>query len=313
MIFDPAQASEAAASFAALLAAVLLAVIGTLAARERDVGNRHPHAPSLALGLVLLVLLLATTYMFVLLSGLTSIPAAPSALPGSQEAINSAVSSTASELRTAAFLFIIAGSALAVAAAGTFLFLGLVLTESDSVANPQQVASLIARTAHSAVVSGIVIVAIFLIFGYDDIIEAFAGEGAFEGDLSRFLASAVPVAVLAAAVVSALVKQPKPTARAERMARAAEAARAGTGSRISKVPYERAVWWGMGVVVALPVVAFLVASNHPFSGELPSGSLVGPVVFTTACALWAGCAIATCVQLSARHVNEPSVGAVGGS
>ncbi len=304
MIFDPAQASGAAASFAALLAAVLLAVIGTLAAR-RDAGNRHPHAPSLALGLVLLVLLLATTYMFVLLSGLTSIPTAPSALPGSQEAINSAVSSAASELRTAAFLFIIAGSALAVAAAGTFLFLGLVITESDSVANPQQVASLVARTAHSAVVSGIVIVAIFLSFGYDDIIEAFAGVGAFEGDLSRFLASAVPVAVLAAAVVLALVKQPEPTERAARLARAAAAASAGTGSRISRVPYERAVSWGMGVVVALPVVAFLVASNHPFSGELPSGSLVGPVVFTTVCALWAGCAIAACVRLSARHVNEP--------
>jgi hypothetical protein len=133
-----------------------------------------------------------------------------------------------------------------------------------------------------------VIVAIFLSFGYDDIIEAFALDKNGTAFLPR--PSRLRCSLPSSSQRSSLSRLPgTPTG-----------ARAFRG----RVAYERAVPWALALVVALPVVTFLIASNHRFSGRLQYGSLAGPVVFTIICALWAGCALAACVWLSAREVNE---------
>ena len=64
--FDPVQASQAAAAFAALLAALVLAALGQIATSRRPDGAGHEYALSLPLGLMVLLSLLSTTYMFVL-------------------------------------------------------------------------------------------------------------------------------------------------------------------------------------------------------------------------------------------------------
>lgn len=283
MIFDPARASQAAAAFAALLAAILLAVLGTLAlSHVRSQDRRHKHEGSLTVGLTLLVSLLATTYMFVLLSGLTAQPSDPRTLTGATPEVLAATQAEAalSLLRGAAFLFIVSGSALAVSAAGTVLFLGIALAESGSPAR-----SVIRRTVHQALIGGIVLDAIFLGFGYDDIANAFLGGG------SRWLWTSISAALLAAPLLLAVT-----VGRRARWVRA-------VASRLGRVDNVRLVLPGLVWLGALPVLAFLLGSNHQFAGHQDYGNPVGPLLLSAACALWAGLTFAAFILLSRTKIE----------
>jgi hypothetical protein len=284
MIFDPARASSAAASFAAILAAILLAVLGTLAlSRDQSQGGRHKHAASLGLGFALLVALLATTYMFVLLSGLTPQPSDPAAAVGAtpEQLVTAGAESALSLLRGAAFLFIVSGSALAVSAAGTLLFLGLALAESGSPAS-----SVIRQAAHKALIGGIVVDGVLLAFGYDDIANAFLVNE------SRWAWTSISVVTLALPILLAVVlsrQQPQ-------WMRAA-------ASRLNGIRKDRLMLPGLFWLVALPVLCFLFASNNDFSGRQDYGGHVGPLVFSALCALWSGLSFAGCICLSRIKIH----------
>ncbi len=268
-VFNTSAASGTAASFAALLAAVLLAVLGNLALHSQSspvaggsLTAQHRYTKSLTLGFVLLVLLLATSYMFVLLSGLQILPLASSeqALGAGDEMI---LQTTL--IRTSALLFIVSGSALAVGAAASMLILGLVLSEShgaDLVAGSGVSTAL--NSAHSFLVGGVWVVAVFLLFGYDDIAQA------FEGDLSRRWTWTIPAALL--------------------LALPSLAHRVTVFRRVSRNEWRanprRLVLLALTWLVLLPVTAFLVLSNVVVPGSPDYGSTAMPRAFTMACALW---------------------------
>lgn len=283
MIFDPARASSAAAAFAALLAAILLAVLGTLAlSRDQSRGGRHKHAASLGLGFALLVALLATTYMFVLLSGLALDPSDPAAAIGQSPEQLAAVQAEAglSLLRGAAFLFIISGSALAVSAAGTLLFLGLALAESGSVAR-----SSIRKTAHQALIGGIIVDATFLAFGYDDIAEAFLV------DEPRWVWATTCAAALTVPIVFAVAA----SQRGRWTQYSAE--------RLSRIRKERLMLLGLAWLGVAPVIGFLVASNNQFSGSPEYENSAVPLLLSALCALWSGLSFAGCIWLSRIKIH----------
>ncbi len=259
IVFNPAQASQAAAAFSALLAALLFAVLGQLAAgtvepSKVDV-NKDRYPGSLALGLVLLVSLLSTTYLFVLLAGIADPMAANLNAHCAQVQL----------LRTSAFLFIIAGSALAIAAAVTLLFLGLVLAETKHT-------RAVIGTAYQTLVGGIMIASVLLAFGYDDIISAFEVNSFWL--LVAVLCLAVPVAL---SLISLQWLQ-----------KAAKVIPAALRRLPDKYPVPLAITW----LVALPVVVFRTFMRHRFD-YIGDGDIVGLV--TCGWALWAGGSSAACI------------------
>jgi hypothetical protein len=159
--FNPVQASSAAAAFAALLAALVLAVIGQVATSRRTDGRNHEYPISLSVGLLVLISLLATTYMFVLVSG---------APPPSEAFASSGKEGYDTAIRVASTLFAVCGSALAVGAVATVLFIFAVILEAA-----RRVAMPTTAVAFVALLFGAVIAGIFLVFGYDDIRDATAG------------------------------------------------------------------------------------------------------------------------------------------
>jgi hypothetical protein len=251
IIFDPGTASPSAAAFSALLAALLFAVLGQLATSR---GRRGEYPRSLKLGLVLLVSLLATTYMFVLLSGLR---------------VTSKAEQT-SLLRGSAFLFILCGSALAVAAAVTFLFLGFVLSEARRDPNDQ-----VRDVAYQALLGGVAIDMVFLGFGYGDIASAFSAPP-----------WSVPLGVgLLVAPVMVVLIIPKLAAWV-------------VGCGLGRWVRRRLVLVAIGWLVALPVLVFRIFLRYEFPST-GDGWIAGAL--TATCALWAGLSFAACLRAAPRR------------
>lgn len=261
MIFDPATASTSGASFAALLAAILLAVLGQLALGDSG-SNNHKHSVSLGLGLPVLALLLVTTYMFVLLSGL--IPAPP------HGACTKICEATAL-LRRSAFLFILCGSALAVSAVAVALIVGLVVSESGIKSKH------VRGSVHGTIVGGVVADGIFLIYGYRDIASAFSWH-----PLTWTL---VAGAILAVPVFWTMLRFPR--CWLERRI-----------SALTRKYWHRVFAVGFTGLVILPVAFFRIWFSHGFAGSVIYGNAIGPFFYTVGCALWAGIALAACIWIS---------------
>lgn len=235
MIFDPAVASGSAAAFAGILAAIVLAVIGQLATTGRDAvpgatPTGHKFQYSLIVGFPLLVQLLASAYMFVLLSGRLTVTA-------------SGVQFGA--LRGAAFDFAICGSVLAVAATGSLVFLRLVLLEAGRSTG-------VAATAASVVITvGIYVDVLFLVYGYGAIHAAFFGVPFPPG---LWLTNAF---VLVVPIVIGSVRKPPKLATTE----------LSTTTQLRKTRLLTTAAVALGTLV--PVWAFLIANNLNFDAHVP--------------------------------------------
>lgn len=255
MVFNPIVASGAAASFAALLSAILLAVLGNLALSSVDIYQK-----SLKVGAVALVMLLATTYMFVLTSGLV----ASQSLTSTSGTPLSAAEFTLGLGRGGAFLFAIAGSALAASALMTFLFLGLVVCENTHTA-------LVRPVFHQTLMAAAGVVVMFLGFGYDDIAAAFT-----RSHLSWSLTALVVMAMLFWTFYFVGRK---------------------TAHSLWRQPLV-----ATAVLALLPSISFRIATEFAYPyGTNPS--IFWPCVGNLASAAWAGAVLGAIAGLSRRYVD----------
>lgn len=266
VIFDPATASVSGAAFAALLAAIALSVLGQLALSGDSKPDRHKFEKSLSVGLLVLALLLSTTYMFVLMSGLTAEPP--------HGAFTKAYEATAL-LRGSAFLFIICGSALAVSAAAVILVVGLVVSESGTTSER------VRDAVNGTLAGGVIADGIFLGYGYNDIASAF-GWHPFAWTSAATVALAVPI-------VWSILRLPPNLLGKMHFAR----------DHWSKAFFASFIW-----LVIMPIVFFRIWFRHGFAGSTPYGSAIGPLLFTVACALWAGVSLAGCILISQSSIRS---------
>lgn len=278
MFFNPATASTAGAAFAALLAVILFAVLGNLAITgDRDQNESKPdrspykYAKSLGLGLPILALLLSTTYMFVLVSGLVAEPVQRSSLAAFQADVL---------LRGSAFEFIICGSALAVSAAGVILIVGLVVAESGTRSD------FVRDAVHRTLAWGIVADAIFLTYGYHDIASAF-GWHPLIWTLAGSLALGIPI-------ILSIVQPHWPWLHRKVIKR--------NIPKKLRLHWHGAFFVGFTGLVIVPVVFFRLWFNHKFYGGLYKDA-IGPLLFTVGCALWAGISLAAFIWISKDKVD----------
>lgn len=276
MIFDPAMASTAGAAFAALLAAIVLAVLGQLAMGGEPDSKEHTHAKSLSLGLPVLALLLATTYMFVLVSGLAA--ATPHGTLAKTHPALARTDAATALLRGSAFLFIVCGSALAVSAAGVILVIGLVVSESRTRSK------YVRGALHGTLAGGVVADGIFLVSGYYDIASAF-GWHPLIWTLAASAALGVPV-------FWSIFRDPWDWLHRNKK----------EISEWVRDNWNQTFAVGFAGLVILPVVFFRVWFRHGFSGSTPYGNAIGSLLFTVGCALWAGVSLAACIWTSKSKI-----------
>lgn len=259
-MFDAAVASNSAAAFSGILAALVLAVIGQVATSsnggETTAGtSRLGYWFSLTAGITLLVQLFATSYMFVLLSGRPANSNDPATYKPS--------------LQLTAFLFTFSGSMLAVSAAGAIIFLQLVIRESSL--QGRRLFSVLAPPIQIALVVDMT----FLLFGYSDINAAF-----YKTQLGWQLWLAYGICIsLPSALVFLKAGPEMPDVRMEQ-----------TGST------RRWASWAIIYSTLLPILVFLISERVTFSGDVYQGQMVHVAIGLAA--LWSGLSFAVLIQLS---------------
>ena len=256
--WDPVKSAAAAASFSALLAAIVLSIIVQLGvSRARDSSSNWHRTRRFAP--VCLVTLLTAAYMFVLLAG----------LPGTS-LLTSGVPPTAllPVIQHGSYLFGIAGSVLAVGALAALALLLVMYREGSSPHGRGETDREVTRGAAVTLTAGALTAAAFLLFGYDDIYRVFNSTGHFSAPFWT-----LHLVGLFAPIVGAVVRTHH-----------------NIGSRrkwrpvslpklVTKYPAQFAVAW----LFLVPTVSFLLASHfvHP-SSWLSAG------ISTTVCAVWSG-------------------------
>jgi hypothetical protein len=261
--FNPGTAAGSAATFAGILAAIVLAVLGQLAVTKRENASGHKYQISLLVGFPLLVQLLACAYTFVLLSG-------------QQPAPGQTADEQLGVIRGAAFGFAICGSMLAVSAAGSLVFLRLVLQEAG------RAGSMAATGARAAVIAGVYLDIIFLVYGYSDIHRAFYGE-----PFSVVLWVGHTVVIGIFVTTGLLVPPPRvPTEELEsaRYRRKVTVTSAGA----------------VAIATLIPVWAFLIANKHSFT-SWTSGQGTSVVWVSYLCGAWTGVLLGVLLWLASAQ------------
>lgn len=275
--WDARLAAEAIAAFAAVLALVVL----TLTIERVISGQVRGGRPQMSLlfAPTVLVMLLATSYFFILISGRRANADTP------QDEI-------AKEL--AAYLFSFAGSMLALSAVGLFFII------LHGVAEARYVSA--HRAVHTAIVTAVFVTTMFLLFGYDDIRSTIDGPDREHWDIALWwffhtAAIVVPVGVAANRRSSVLRRLAKSGFDVDLTGEAPPA-----GMEVAD-----SVWrWFAGVIVAaipVPVGIFLLASNATAISRLP-----GSVHHATASgAIWYGLLLGVCVTTMPKRAMGSSV------
>ncbi|MEV4052977.1 hypothetical protein AB0J55_17475 [Amycolatopsis sp. NPDC049688] len=251
LTWDAVKSAGSAASFAALLAAIVLSIIVQLGVAPARSSASH-WMTTRRFGPICLVTLLAAAYMFVLLSGMPS-PTDPAAiLPAAQHA---------------SYLFGIAGSTLAVGALSTLALILIMFREGRADGTPGDTDDRVGHSAAATLVGGVVIAALFLVFGYDDIFAVFNSAGDFS-----LLLWGLHISVLFGPIVVALLL--RQMSKVKKVATWIDAIdRPGSGW----------TWLAGAWLFVVPTASFLCAAHflHP-SSSLQAG------LSTTVFALWSG-------------------------
>lgn len=265
--WDPVESAESAASFAALLAAIVLSIIVQLGVAPARNSVSH-WSTTRRFAPICLVTLLAAAYMFVLLSGVKAAGEPP---------LGTAVQDPTYLLRQAllpvqhpSYLFGVAGSVLAVGALSALALLLVMFREGHDSRNSDSDTAdrYVARSTAATLTGGASTAAVFLLFGYDDIFAVFNLANPFS-----WILWIVHAIALFGPVVTAVLMTPQRDGQP------------GFRPRPQQPPNSKLAlaWLGGTWLFLLPTVFYLIAAHF-----IRPSSWLAAGISTSVFALWSG-------------------------